>query len=217
MEWLKQWKAAAQETVKANRSPFHYAHLVIVFGNLVHANDFKLFSDVSKLKDILNLLASLVDTLGSTEDAKRAYRIAGEKLRHIFAKVPQVFELMVEIVSVNPSAKSCTLIEQLLVFITQEKKALFDTHKAKFIDFYDKIVLSTRGKQPPAVKKAFVPLLKAVTAEDFKDKLLPVVQRQAKRSPDCLGTLPSSTVLKMLCLTHHVADMQTQLPTLWPT
>jgi hypothetical protein len=87
MEWLKQWRVAAQSMVTANRRPFHYVHLVSAFGILINANDLKLFSDLSKFKDILSLLAGLVDTLGNTEDAKRAYRVAGEKLRHVYTKV----------------------------------------------------------------------------------------------------------------------------------
>jgi HEAT repeat protein len=96
---------------------------------------------------------------------------------------------MLEIVSANPSAKSCVSIEQLLIYITRENKSLFEANKAKFIEFYDKIVLSTRGQLPASVKRAFVPLLRAVTVDDFKDKFLPVVQRQVKRSPDCLDTI----------------------------
>lgn len=102
---------------------------------------------------------------------------------------------------------TCGLITMLLEYSSRDT-TLFVNHKAFFLDFYMKTVLSSREKPSDALSYAFKPLLQNLTHEEFGNSVVPLAVKMLKRNPE-LVLEAVAILLKVtnLDLSKYVGDL----------
>ncbi|PVD31523.1 hypothetical protein C0Q70_06936 [Pomacea canaliculata] len=168
-------------------------------------------NDISEqsLQQLVGLQCLLVYGTCSV-DRRVLNEAAYRKLRHVWMEVPGSVEKFLQLLEkVEPADHNmccCALVLQYLT--TTKNKTLLDLYKGTFLDLYLKQVLSSRTKPPLAVLVSSRGILRQCTHQDFKEQVLPAVQKAMLRNPEIiLGTVSKMLSDMSIDLSQYATDI----------
>ncbi|XP_012869831.1 PREDICTED: translational activator GCN1 isoform X1 [Dipodomys ordii] len=160
----------------------------------------------NKLVEVQCLL--LLEVLGGSH--KHAVNGAVKKLTKLWKENPGLVEQYLSaILSLEPNQNYAGMLGLLVQFCTSHKEmVVVNQHKSALLDFYVKNVLMSKVKPPKYLLDNCAPLLRYMTHSEFKDLVLPTIQKSLLRSPEnVIETISSLLASVTLDLSQYALDI----------
>ncbi|KAK7803834.1 hypothetical protein U0070_027292 [Myodes glareolus] len=162
----------------------------------------------NKLVEVQCLL--LLEVLGGSH--KHAVDGAMKKLTKLWKENPELVEQYFSaILSLEPNQNYAGMLGLLVQFCTNHKEMdVVSQHKASstLLDFYVKNILMSKVKPPKYLLDNCAPLLRFMSHSDFKDLILPTIQKSLLRSPEnVIETISSLLASVTLDLSQYALDI----------
>ncbi|XP_065745415.1 stalled ribosome sensor GCN1 [Phocoena phocoena] len=160
----------------------------------------------SKLVEVQCLL--LLEVLGGSH--KHAVDGAVKKLTKLWKENPGLVEQYLSaILSLEPNQNYAAMLGLLVQFCTSHKEMdVVSRHKSALLDFYMKNILMSKVKPQKYLLDNCAPLLRYMSHSEFKDLILPTIQKSLLRSPEnVLETISSLLASVTLDLSHYALDI----------
>ncbi|XP_059977686.1 stalled ribosome sensor GCN1 isoform X2 [Lagenorhynchus albirostris] len=160
----------------------------------------------SKLVEVQCLL--LLEVLGGSH--KHAVDGAVKKLTKLWKENPGLVEQYLSaILSLEPNQNYAAMLGLLVQFCTSHKEMdVVNRHKSALLDFYVKNILMSKVKPQKYLLDNCAPLLRYMSHSEFKDLILPTIQKSLLRSPEnVLETISSLLASVTLDLSHYALDI----------
>uniref|UniRef100_A0A8C2VN10 GCN1 activator of EIF2AK4 n=1 Tax=Chinchilla lanigera TaxID=34839 RepID=A0A8C2VN10_CHILA len=160
----------------------------------------------NKLVEVQCLL--LLEVLGGSH--KHAVDGAVKKLTKLWKENPGLVEQYLSaILSLEPNQNYAGMLGLLVHFCTSHKEAdVVNRHKSALLDFYVKNVLMSKVKPPKYLLDNCAPLLRYMSHSEFKDLVLPTIQKSLLRSPEnVIETISSLLASVTLDLSQYALDI----------
>eukprot|EP00069_Balaena_mysticetus_P007902 bmy_05738T0 len=172
----------------------------------------------NKLVEVQCLL--LLEVLGGSH--KHAVDGAVKKLTKLWKENPGLVEQYLSaILSLEPNQNYAAMLGLLVQFCTSHKEMdVVNRHKASglsggkegelsaLLDFYMKNILMSKVKPQKYLLDNCAPLLRYMSHSEFKDLILPTIQKSLLRSPEnVLETISSLLASVTLDLSHYALDI----------
>nr|XP_003478419.1 eIF-2-alpha kinase activator GCN1 isoform X1 [Cavia porcellus] len=170
-------------------------------------------SKVKRQGDIWNKLVEvqcllLLEVLGGSH--KHAVDGAVKKLTKLWKENPGLVEQYLSaILSLEPNQSYAGMLGLLVHFCTSHKEIdVVSRHKSALLDFYVKNLLMSKVKPPKYLLDNCAPLLRYMSHSDFKDLILPTIQKSLLRSPEnVIETISSLLASVTLDLSQYALDI----------
>ncbi|XP_059751043.1 stalled ribosome sensor GCN1 [Balaenoptera ricei] len=160
----------------------------------------------NKLVEVQCLL--LLEVLGGSH--KHAVDGAVKKLTKLWKENPGLVEQYLSaILSLEPNQNYAAMLGLLVQFCTSHKEMdVVSRHKSALLDFYMKNILMSKVKPQKYLLDNCAPLLRYMSHSEFKDLVLPTIQKSLLRSPEnVLETISSLLASVTLDLSHYALDI----------
>ncbi|KAL0610568.1 eIF-2-alpha kinase activator GCN1 [Plecturocebus cupreus] len=169
----------------------------------------------NKLVEVQCLL--LLEVLGGSH--KHAVDGAVKKLTKLWKENPGLVEQYLSaILSLEPNQSYAGMLGLLVQFCTSHKETdVVSRHKASarakswkgtLLDFYMKNILMSKVKPPKYLLDSCAPLLRYLSHSEFKDLILPTIQKSLLRSPEnVIETISSLLASVTLDLSQYALDI----------
>nr|CAD7392316.1 unnamed protein product [Timema cristinae] len=148
-------------------------------------------AEFQRLVDAQAVLLSVVAAAGVGRNTAKAYKI----LSTMWKSVKGSEELYSNaLTSAEPSAHIVVFGSYLIRYLSETKRTeLIAKYKPSLLDIFIKVAISCKNKPALYIVKESEPLLKHVTHEEFKQFLLPAMQKAMLRNPEiileCVGNV----------------------------
>uniref|UniRef100_A0A8C9FXS7 GCN1 activator of EIF2AK4 n=1 Tax=Pavo cristatus TaxID=9049 RepID=A0A8C9FXS7_PAVCR len=148
-----------------------------------------------KLVEVQCLL--LLEVLGGSH--KQAVVGAVKKLNRLWKENQDLVDQYLSVIlGLEPNQSYAAMLGLVVQFCTAQKETdIIKRHKSALLDFYVKTILMSKTKPQKHVLDSCSPLLRYVSHAEFKDLLLPTLQKSLLRSPE--------NVIESEC--HHCASL----------
>ncbi|XP_038618375.1 eIF-2-alpha kinase activator GCN1 [Tachyglossus aculeatus] len=159
-----------------------------------------------KLVEVQCLL--LLEVLGGSH--KHAVDGAVKKLNKLWKENPGlVDQYLAVILSLEPNQNYAGMLGLLVQFCTGHKEMdVVNRHKSALLEFYVKNILMSKTKPQKHLLDRCAPLLRYVSHSEFKDQVLPILQKSLLRSPEnVIGTVSSLLASVNLDLSQYALDV----------
>ncbi|XP_054298427.1 stalled ribosome sensor GCN1 [Pongo pygmaeus] len=160
----------------------------------------------NKLVEVQCLL--LLEVLGGSH--KHAVDGAVKKLTKLWKENPGLVEQYFSaILSLEPNQNYAGMLGLLVQFCTSHKEMdVVSQHKSALLDFYMKNILMSKVKPPKYLLDSCAPLLRYLSHSEFKDLILPTIQKSLLRSPEnVIETISSLLASVTLDLSQYAMDI----------
>ncbi|XP_077016110.1 stalled ribosome sensor GCN1 [Tamandua tetradactyla] len=160
----------------------------------------------NKLVEVQCLL--LLEVLGGSH--KHAVDGAVKKLTKLWKETPGLVEQYLSaILSLEPNQNYAGMLGLLVQFCTSHKEMdLVSQHKSALLDFYMKNVLMSKVKPQKYLLDNCAPLLRYMSHSEFKNLVLPTIQKSLLRSPEnVIETISSLLASVTLDLSQYALDI----------
>uniref|UniRef100_A0A8I3W0D8 Stalled ribosome sensor GCN1 n=1 Tax=Callithrix jacchus TaxID=9483 RepID=A0A8I3W0D8_CALJA len=160
----------------------------------------------NKLVEVQCLL--LLEVLGGSH--KHAVDGAVKKLTKLWKENPGLVEQYLSaILSLEPNQSYAGMLGLLVQFCTSHKETdVVSRHKGALLDFYMKNILMSKVKPPKYLLDSCAPLLRYLSHSEFKDLILPTIQKSLLRSPEnVIETISSLLASVTLDLSQYALDI----------
>uniref|UniRef100_A0A8C6GXV6 Stalled ribosome sensor GCN1 n=1 Tax=Mus spicilegus TaxID=10103 RepID=A0A8C6GXV6_MUSSI len=160
----------------------------------------------NKLVEVQCLL--LLEVLGGSH--KHAVDGAVKKLTKLWKENPGLVEQYFSaILSLEPSQNYAAMLGLLVQFCTNHKEMdAVSQHKSTLLEFYVKNILMSKAKPPKYLLDNCAPLLRFMSHSEFKDLILPTIQKSLLRSPEnVIETISSLLASVTLDLSQYALDI----------
>uniref|UniRef100_A0A8C0T3C1 Stalled ribosome sensor GCN1 n=1 Tax=Canis lupus familiaris TaxID=9615 RepID=A0A8C0T3C1_CANLF len=160
----------------------------------------------NKLVEVQCLL--LVEVLGGSH--RHAVDGAVKKLSKLWKENPGLVEQYLSaILSLEPNQNYAGMLGLLVQFCTSHKEMdVVNRHKSALLDFYMKNILMSKVKPPKYLLDNCAPLLRYMSHSEFKDLILPTIQKSLLRSPEnVIETISSLLASVTLDLSQYALDI----------
>ncbi|XP_006053034.2 eIF-2-alpha kinase activator GCN1 [Bubalus bubalis] len=160
----------------------------------------------NKLVEVQCLL--LLEVLGGSH--KHAVDSAVKKLTKLWRENPGLVEQYLSaILSLEPNQSYAGMLGLLVQFCTSHKEMdVANQHKSALLDFYVKNILMSKVKPQKYLLDNCAPLLRYVSHSEFKDLVLPTIQKSLLRSPEnVIETISSLLASVTLDLSQYALDI----------
>uniref|UniRef100_A0A8C9G348 GCN1 activator of EIF2AK4 n=1 Tax=Pavo cristatus TaxID=9049 RepID=A0A8C9G348_PAVCR len=157
-----------------------------------------------KLVEVQCLL--LLEVLGGSH--KQAVVGAVKKLNRLWKENQDLVDQYLSVIlGLEPNQSYAAMLGLVVQFCTAQKETdIIKRHKSALLDFYVKTILMSKTKPQKHVLDSCSPLLRYVSHAEFKDLLLPTLQKSLLRSPE--------NVIESEC--HHCASLCQGAPAVVP-
>ncbi|XP_076859564.1 stalled ribosome sensor GCN1 [Brachyhypopomus gauderio] len=159
-----------------------------------------------KLVEVQSLLHAEVMGGGT----RNAVKSSTKRLHKLWKDNPGlVDQYMGTVLSLDPNPSWLPLLAACVDFAaTQKDMATIDKHKAALLDLYMKTVLMSKTRPQQHILDKSGPLLRHVTHAEFKEQLLPTLQKALLRSPEnCIQTISFLLNQLTLDLSQYAMDV----------
>ncbi|XP_066545283.1 stalled ribosome sensor GCN1 isoform X2 [Amia ocellicauda] len=159
-----------------------------------------------RLLEVQSLLLS--EVLGGAP--KNALRSALKRLNQLWRENPGLADqYLTTLLSLDPNASSLCLLGACVEFCTaQRDTATVDKHKSALLDLYLKTVLMSKTKPQKHILDKCGAVLRHVSHPEFKEQLLPALQKSLLRSPEnAMETVSSLLASVTLDLSQYAMDI----------
>uniref|UniRef100_A0A8C9FZC0 GCN1 activator of EIF2AK4 n=1 Tax=Pavo cristatus TaxID=9049 RepID=A0A8C9FZC0_PAVCR len=135
-----------------------------------------------KLVEVQCLL--LLEVLGGSH--KQAVVGAVKKLNRLWKENQDLVDQYLSVIlGLEPNQSYAAMLGLVVQFCTAQKETdIIKRHKSALLDFYVKTILMSKTKPQKHVLDSCSPLLRYVSHAEFKDLLLPTLQKSLLRSPE---------------------------------
>ncbi|XP_014444459.1 eIF-2-alpha kinase activator GCN1 [Tupaia chinensis] len=160
----------------------------------------------NKLVEVQCLL--LVEVLGGSH--KHAVDGAVKKLTKLWKENPGLVEQYLSaILSLEPNQNYAGMLGLLVQFCTSHKEMdVVNRHKSALLDFYVKNILMSKVKPQKYLLDNCAPLLRYMSHSEFKEQILPTIQKSLLRSPEnVIETISSLLASVTLDLSQYALDI----------
>ncbi|KAM5311577.1 stalled ribosome sensor GCN1 [Glossophaga mutica] len=160
----------------------------------------------NKLVEVQCLL--LLEVLGGSH--KHAVDGAVKKLTKLWKENPGLVEQYLSaILSLEPNQSYAGMLGLLVQFCTSHKETdVVNQYKNALLDFYVKNVLMSKVKPQKYLLDNCAPLLRYMSHSEFKDLILPTIQKSLLRSPEnVIETISSLLASVTLDLSQYALDI----------
>uniref|UniRef100_A0A8C4LHE0 Stalled ribosome sensor GCN1 n=1 Tax=Equus asinus asinus TaxID=83772 RepID=A0A8C4LHE0_EQUAS len=160
----------------------------------------------NKLVEVQCLL--LLEVLGGSH--KHAVDGAVKKLTKLWKENPGLVEQYLSaILSLEPNQNYAGMLGLLVQFCTSHKEMdVVNQHKSALLDFYMKNILMSKVKPQKYLLDNCAPLLRYMSHSEFKDLILPTIQKSLLRSPEnVIETISSLLASVTLDLSQYALDI----------
>ncbi|XP_053444213.1 eIF-2-alpha kinase activator GCN1 isoform X1 [Nycticebus coucang] len=160
----------------------------------------------NKLVEVQCLL--LLEVLGGSH--KHAVDGAVKKLTKLWKENPGLVEQYLSaILSLEPNQNYAGMLGLLVQFCTSHKEMdVVIRHKSALLDFYMKNILMSKVKPQKYLLDSCAPLLRYMSHSEFKDLILPTIQKSLLRSPEnVIETISSLLASVTLDLSQYALDI----------
>nr|XP_017516713.2 eIF-2-alpha kinase activator GCN1 isoform X1 [Manis javanica] len=160
----------------------------------------------NKLVEVQCLL--LVEVLGGSH--KHAVDGAVKKLTKLWKENPGLVEQYLSaILSLEPNQNYAAMLGLLVQFCTSHKETdVVNRHKSALLDFYMKNILMSKVKPQKYLLDNCAPLLRYMSHSEFKDLILPTIQKSLLRSPEnVIETISCLLASVTLDLSQYALDI----------
>ncbi|GAB1290067.1 eIF-2-alpha kinase activator GCN1 [Apodemus speciosus] len=160
----------------------------------------------NKLVEVQCLL--LLEVLGGSH--KHAVDGAVKKLTKLWKENPGLLEQYFSaILGLEPNQNYAGMLGLLVQFCTTHKEmGVVNQHKSALLEFYVKNILMSKAKPPKYLLDNCAPLLRFMTHSEFKDLILPTIQKSLLRSPEnVIETISSLLASVTLDLSQYALDI----------
>ncbi|XP_012611936.2 stalled ribosome sensor GCN1 [Microcebus murinus] len=160
----------------------------------------------NKLVEVQCLL--LLEVLGGSH--KHAVDGAVKKLTKLWKENPGLVEQYLSaILSLEPNQSYAGMLGLLVQFCTSHKEMdVVNRHKSTLLDFYMKNILMSKVKPQKYLLDSCAPLLRYMSHSEFKDLILPTIQKSLLRSPEnVIETISSLLASVTLDLSQYALDI----------
>ncbi|XP_038431223.1 stalled ribosome sensor GCN1 isoform X2 [Canis lupus baileyi] len=160
----------------------------------------------NKLVEVQCLL--LVEVLGGSH--RHAVDGAVKKLSKLWKENPGLVEQYLSaILSLEPNQNYAGMLGLLVQFCTSHKEMdVVNRYKSALLDFYMKNILMSKVKPPKYLLDNCAPLLRYMSHSEFKDLILPTIQKSLLRSPEnVIETISSLLASVTLDLSQYALDI----------
>ncbi|KAH9524200.1 translational activator of GCN4 [Bulinus truncatus] len=139
------------------------------------------------LQNLVRLQSILVNR-ALAADVSVLNKATYQKLRRIWKEIPSAIEKYADIVAgLEQSALTLPLIGLVMKYLASNKMSdTIQKHKSTFLDIYLKQVIASRAAPSRAVLFNNTELLRHCTHEDFKELVLPAIQKAMLRNPEII-------------------------------
>ncbi|XP_044777167.1 eIF-2-alpha kinase activator GCN1 isoform X4 [Neomonachus schauinslandi] len=160
----------------------------------------------NKLVEVQCLL--LLEVLGGSH--RHAVDGAVKKLSKLWRENPGLVEqYLAAILSLEPNQNYAGMLGLLVQFCTSHKEMdVVTRHKSALLDFYMKNILMSKVKPQKYLLDNCAPLLRYMSHSEFKDLILPTIQKSLLRSPEnVIETISSLLASVTLDLSQYALDI----------
>ncbi|XP_046621828.1 eIF-2-alpha kinase activator GCN1 isoform X1 [Neodiprion virginianus] len=159
-----------------------WSGLVLVHG--INKGSESCYAELSKLVEAQASLTAGALACGDKKLSEKVYRL----LTHGWKTVKGIDEKYVDILLKAEVSTGLVVLASLLIkyLIHTKKDSLADKLKTNVLDALIKVSVSCKKKPDLYVVDAAVPLLKRVTHDEFKNQLLPALQKAMLRNPEII-------------------------------
>ncbi|XP_055986980.1 stalled ribosome sensor GCN1 [Sorex fumeus] len=160
----------------------------------------------NKLVEVQCLL--VLEVLGGSH--KHAVNGAVKKLTKLWKENPGLVEQYLSaILSLEPNQNYVGMLGLLVQFCTDHKEMdVVGQHKAALLEFYVKNILMSKVKPQKYLLDSCAPLLRYMSHAEFKDLILPTIQKSLLRSPEnVIETISSLLASVTLDLSQYALDI----------
>ncbi|KAM9194723.1 stalled ribosome sensor GCN1 [Dugong dugon] len=150
----------------------------------------------------------LLEVLGGSH--KHAMDGAVKKLTKLWKENPELVEqYLLAILSLEPNQNYAGMLGLLVQFCTNHREMdVVTRHKGVLLDFYMKNVLMSKVKPQKYLLDSCAPLLRYMSHSEFKDLILPTIQKSLLRSPEnVIETISSLLASVTLDLSQYALDI----------
>ncbi|KAK3271796.1 hypothetical protein CYMTET_19878, partial [Cymbomonas tetramitiformis] len=165
--------------------------------------------DFSPSNKIIPRLMPIVASL--TDNARTRSALSINKVFFkLFRDKPEAVDFFLKYIRDSSEGyKHLILFKPVFEFCAQTKG---QDNREELMGLYIQAVLSAKTAPPSAAVEAFLPLVKSLSAEEFMEKIFPVVVKMMKRSPEAVA---GSAVALFSSQTAH--DMSKCIPEILPS
>ncbi|XP_076020781.1 stalled ribosome sensor GCN1 [Genypterus blacodes] len=159
-----------------------------------------------KMVEVQSLLAA--EVVGGAKGTAQASAL--KNLNHLWKANPgMVDEYVSTLLSLDQSCTTLALLGVCLDFCTAQKvMATMEKHKSALLDLYVKSVLMSKTKPPKYILDKSGSLLRHVSHSEFKELLLPALQKTLLRSPEnAMQTISCLLATVTLDLSQYAMDV----------
>ncbi|XP_065273696.1 stalled ribosome sensor GCN1 [Emys orbicularis] len=159
-----------------------------------------------KLVEVQCLL--LLEVLGGSH--KHAVAGAVKKLNRLWKENPGLVDQYLSVIlSLEPNQSYAAMLGFLVQFCTSQKEMdVINRHKSALLDFYMKTIVMSKTKPQKHLLDNCAPLLRYVTHSEFKDLVLPTLQKSLLRSPEnVIETISCLLASVTLDLSQYALDI----------
>ncbi|XP_006865512.1 PREDICTED: translational activator GCN1 [Chrysochloris asiatica] len=150
----------------------------------------------------------LLEVLGGSH--RHAVNGAVKKLTKLWKENSGLVEQYLSaILSLEPNPNYAGMLGLLVQFCTNQKEMeVVSRHKSALLDFYMKNILTSKVKPQKHLLDSCAPLLRYMSHSEFKDLILPTIQKSLLRSPEnVVETISSLLASVTLDLSQYALDI----------
>ncbi|KAG8596974.1 hypothetical protein GDO81_002124 [Engystomops pustulosus] len=126
----------------------------------------------------------LMDVLGGSH--RHAVLSSSKKMNRLWKENPGLAAKYLDaLFSLEPNQKYAGMLGLAVQFcVKQNEVAVLNKYRSNLLDFYVKLVLMSKVKPPHYILESCTPLLQRLSHEEFKEQVLPMLQKSLLRSPE---------------------------------
>ncbi|XP_075070961.1 stalled ribosome sensor GCN1 [Mixophyes fleayi] len=150
----------------------------------------------------------LMEILGGSH--RHAVIGSSKKLNKLWKENPHLVAKYLDIVlSLEPNQNFAGILGLSVHFcLKQNEMDILNKYRSNLLDFYVKTVLMSKVKPPKYILESCAPLLQHLSHAEFKDQVLPVLQKSLLRSPEnVIETIFSLFASVTLDLSQYALDL----------
>ncbi|XP_053325705.1 eIF-2-alpha kinase activator GCN1 [Spea bombifrons] len=150
----------------------------------------------------------LMEILGGSH--RHAVKGSAKKMNTLWKENPSLVERYLEtIFTLELNQNFAGILGIAVQFCTKHKEVeVLNKYRNNLLDFYVKAVLMSKAKPQKYILESCTPLLQHVTHSEFKDQILPVLQKSLLRSPEnVIETISSLFASVTLDLSQYAVDL----------
>ncbi|XP_072271584.1 stalled ribosome sensor GCN1 [Pyxicephalus adspersus] len=150
----------------------------------------------------------LMEIIGGSH--RHAVEGSSKRINTLWKENPGLVEKYLDAVfSLEPNQNVAGILGLAVQFcVKQNKKEILNKYRSKFLDFYVKTILMSKVKPPKYILESSTPLLQHITHDEFKEHILPMLQKSLLRSPEnVIETISSLFAFVTIDLSQYAQEL----------